>query len=194
MIVDFTTFCFEGSLATLIALLAWGNQISQPRQAVKEVENRFLLRFRESKKDVIPILHNSIDKETGKMRFSLNKITQSAISLLKDNKLDNLYTEIMKKLDKLNNTKRKFESKYTRRYFLTVTLDVWFALAGFLSLINGTSTFGVVSGNEFSYNEVYAVIIAIIGIVILTNLVQTYSKELNFMDQVEKLDDMIEVK
>jgi hypothetical protein len=194
MTFDFPTFCFEASLATLIALLAWGNQISQPRETVKEVENRFLLRFKEAKKNVIPILHNSVDSETGTMRYSLNKVTQSAMHLLKEKQLDESNVEILNKLVQLNKTKIKFQSNYNSRYFLTIALDVWFALAGSLSLANGTSSIINVSGYEFSYNELYAAIIAIIGLVILTNLVLTYFMELKFMDQAERIDEIIEVK
>lgn len=192
--LDFPTFCFEASLALLVALLAWGNQISQPREAVKEEETEFLQKLKEYRKDLFPFLHSSYDKDTSTIKYGLNDAVQSIVRLMNAGQLDEKSVKIIDFINDLKKKKSELVSKYSNRYSLTVLLDAWFAFAGILSLFNGLKTLLVVYGFSIQYNEMYATIVIVISSVILTNLIITFSKEKKFIKITEELDELIEVK
>lgn len=191
MTVNIPTFCFEASLALLVALLAWGDQISQPREAVRNVVSKFLENFNEYRKDLVPILYNSVDKRTGAMKYSLSEFVESALTLIDSGKIGQKDRNVIEKLNKLKNKKANLELDYSSRYFLTIALDIWFAVAGFLSVYNGDQPFAKAQGFKVSFDVVYVSFIVLISLIILTNLIFTYLQERSFVRQTEELDELM---
>lgn len=191
---DFPTFCFQACLALLIALLAWGNQISQPRQIVKEVEKKFLLKLNKSQGEVAPIIHNFFDAETGVLKYSLHDVTKAAVKLMKGKQLNEQTIAMINEIKSMNGKKKTLESEYTLRYFATVALDCWFGITGLLSTYVGNKTINITNTLSITIDIFcICIILAIVGL-ILINLVLTYSIESKFVIQASEFEDNMEVK
>ena len=96
--MDFTTFCFEASLAILIALIAWGDQIRRPRELVSKVESKFLAKLKKTRKELAPILHDVSEENNRYFNNSLIDITAAAVKLMESSQLNKKTIPIIKML------------------------------------------------------------------------------------------------
>ena len=74
MALDFTSFSFEACLALLIALLAWGDQIRKPREAVTVVENKLLDKLKVAKNDLGPIIYDTYNRNSSTYGYGLAEV------------------------------------------------------------------------------------------------------------------------
>ncbi len=190
--MDFTTFSFEASLAILIALLAWGDQIRKPRELVSEVENKFLLKLKTKRTELNPILHDISEENSKYFKNSLTDIAKAAVKLMDSGELNENTIPIITKVQELNASRSKLEHKYQSRYFETIFLDIWFTGSGLLSLLNGSNTITTFEGKNITFDIIYGAVLIAIGAAILMNLIATYFKENSFVHQTEQADDLVE--
>jgi hypothetical protein len=172
-------------VALLIALLAWGDQIRQPRKAVIEVEQKFVKILGRTISELGPLIHDSQD---------FNKVLSSALKLIGSGKLDATKNLIIKKLKELNKIRPDLERKYASRYFLTILLTVTFGLVGLASQFGGTSTLLSIKGITIDFEAAYALLVLAIGGLIVANLISTYFKENTFVATTAEADALIEAE
>jgi hypothetical protein len=188
---DFSTFCFQASLALLIALLAWGDQIRQPRKVVTQVEQRFLEKLGKPRADLNPIIHESFDPSIGKLKYTFSQIVGAIVSLAVENKLDEHNADVLNQLRGLDTTRASLESMYEFRYFLTILLTIVFGVAGVFAVYNGGDAVGTVMNVQITLVSIYAIPILGVFLSVIANLITVYSAEGNFVRKIEKADESI---
>ena len=194
MTLDFTSFSFEACLALLIALLAWGDQIRKPREAVNVVENMLLSKLKVAKKDLGTLINDTYNRNSSKLGYGLAEVTQAAINLRDSKKLDETTIPMIEKLKKLNESRGKLEFQYEGRYFATILLAIWFGLSGLLSIGNGSVAIATIYGISVVYDSLYGIVVIAIVSFILVNLVLTFFMEGKFLKDSETTENSIEVK
>ncbi len=188
---DFATFCFQASLALLIALLAWGDQIRQPRKVVTEVVQRYLDKIRRTRAELAPIIENSYDKESKSLRYDLTDVTRASVKLMTAGQLDAANIEIIKKLQDLHDKRMNLEGEYGTRYFLSILLSIAFGTFGVLSILNGSTTAGNAFGDQVTFQMLYAAPLLALGGWILVNLILTFFDESEFVRDTESAEALI---
>jgi hypothetical protein len=187
-------FCFEASIALLIALLAWGDQIRQPRKTITEVERNFLAKLGMTKHEVNPLIHKSYTEATKTLKYGFTQVLDAVVDLMSEGKLDEHNNAVLTKLTMLDNARSGLETQYALRYFLTVSLTIAFGVIGLLSILNGSAQAIAVGTSAASFDEIYAGVVLLLGALIVASLIVAYFKENRFTRLIEETDVLIEGK
>lgn len=190
---DFSTLCFEASFALLIALLAWGDQIRQPRRTVTEVESSFLRTLGLKRAEVNPIIHDSYVKATASTNYTFTDILNSIVGLAKKGRLDSQTTSVLTQLTRIDSARDNLERHYVARYFLTLALTFATGLFGAVALLQGAEATTPIAGTAVLPEELYGGAIGGLVLALLANLLLVYVKENRFLRLIEGAGQMIEV-
>jgi hypothetical protein len=193
LLSDFSTFCFQASIALLIALLAWGDQIRQPRRAVTEVVQKFLAKIDRTMGEIAPLIRDTYDRATKGLVYSMTDVNRAALRLRDSGLLHADNIEIIGGLQVLFDQRRSLESWYAARYFGTVGLTTLFAIVGFLSIGSPPHLIELGQGVALDPQTIYAGAVAIVSGFIVVNLLISYAKESKFITMQDSIDDRIKV-
>ena len=176
----------------MIALLAWGDQIRQPRKFVTEVEKTFMVRLSMTRREVNPIIHEFYTNATKMYKYDFSQILDSAVDFMKAGKLNSANASILNKLIAIDYSRTTLESHYIVRYFLTITLSVAFGVLGLLAVYNGPAQAFNLYGQPIAYLTVYTSVVVGFTTAIVLNLLVVYFKEDVLVRLIEEADVLIE--
>ena len=190
---EFSVLCLQASIALLIALLAWGNQIRQPRREVATIEQKFLTKLGKKLREVAPIIHDAHNTQGGTQRYTFSEEFKAIVGLLDARQLGASNVDTIEGLKRVDSTRRRLENQYDRRYFLTIALTIQFGLSGLLSFYYGIATILTVRQLSVSLIDVLALGLAGVILVIISNLVSGYLLENRLLKQLQVVGESMDV-
>ena len=189
--MDISTLFLGSGFALFIALLAWGNQIREPRKEIRNLEYEFRNEFDLEKSEVNPLICNE-DKNVKKYTFM--DTNMALISIMEKNTLrDAKRIKLLTKLKELNKIRAGLEKILKARYILTLVLTILLFIFGSLSLHSSEWTINIQS-SSLSVNSIYLSIVLVMIFIITINLIATYLKEELFIKKMSDISDDIEGK
>lgn len=192
MNVDISTLLLGSGFALFIALLAWGNQIREPRKEIKQLEEEFRKEFDLKKSELNPLLRRSYENLTKSDKYTFMDEMTALISVMEKNTLkDGKDVNLLQQLKELNMTRCRLEKYYKNRYILSILLTFSFFILGIISIIGQNWK---VTINEISYSMsgAYLIIVLFFVGIILINLIVTYYIEESFIDKIGEVSDLTE--
>ena len=191
MSIDISTLFLGSGFGLFIALLAWGNQIREPRKEIRNLEYEFRTEFDLEKSEINPLIRDT-DKKVKK--YSFMDTSLALISVMEKNTLqDAKRVKLLSKLKDLNKARKRLEKLYKSRYILTIILTFLLFIFGSLSLYTSETSIDIQS-SSFSISGIYFLIVLIFMLVIMINLVIIYIREEIFIKMISGISDDIEGK
>jgi len=141
MSLDITSLLLGSAFALFLTLLAWGDQIRNPRKEVTELEERFRTEFNIDKKVLNPLLRKSYDTLNCPKKYSFLEQTRSMISVLENKKLKGDNIKLLNIFRKLHDIRKDLEKKYKFRYIFSIWFCVVLFILGIISLFTAESSF-----------------------------------------------------
>jgi len=181
--MDIPTLFLGSGFGLLIALLAWGNQMREPRKEIRNLENECRQWLRLNKEEITPLIREGKYTTTDRMKSLMTLMGKRTI-----NRSSQLVT--IKKIEDLNKEWIKLDKLYKRRYQFSVFLMLVLFIFGGISLY--TDTFFInLAEKQFSVNRLYFFPIVLIFLIILYNLIKTHLKEERFVIGILDAWDLI---
>lgn len=179
--MDYCSFYFGTGVAIFLVLLVWGNQISNQRNEVLELEERFIKTIGQRKSTILPLLRDP-------SKYSFSRLTSSLIDCLQDRTINQ---EFVKYYNQITHVYSIFK-KLTRCYeikFLTATVMVAlsFLFGTICGLLNDFLFFKIVSAFEVMAYFFISLIFCILIMYIYIN-----SLEKRFISKIQELLDEME--
>ena len=190
MNIDISTLFLGSGFGLFIALLAWGNQIREPRREIRNLESEFRKEFDLEKSEINPLIRDT-DKKVKKYSFMDTSI--ALISVMEKNTLPPKRVELITKLKDLNKIREGLEKLYKSRYVLTFILTFLLFIFGSIALYTSDMTVNI-PPLSVSINKLFLLNVLIIMFIIMMNLVLVYTKEETFIKKMSDISDDIEGK
>ena len=189
--MELSTLFLGSGFALFIALLAWGNQIREPRKEIRNLENEFRMEFDLNKSEVNPLIRDRDSKKNVK-KYTFTDTNLALISIMEKNTLqDAKRVGLLKKLKELNKTRQELENHYKGRYILTLILTFLLFIFGSISLYTSDMKIDI-QPYSFSVNNIFFLIVLTVMVIITINLVIAYTKEEAFIKKMSDISDDIE--
>jgi hypothetical protein len=114
---DIATFFLGTGVALTITLLAWGEQIRRPSKEIREIEDKFIHKYKVEKQ----ALH-TITQSDKKKQSNFSQFMSSLVSTIK--KVPAGKIELVNKLEKLQKIASDLETVLSYRYYFTIILSI----------------------------------------------------------------------
>jgi len=186
--MDISTFFMGSGFALFIALLAWGNKIREPRQDIRELEDKFVKSFETDRRDIKPLITNSYESIKGHLIEGFSDTMDALVEIMDkiERKEDIALIKKFKDLDKL---RKRLEKFYKMRYLFSLIFTFILFLLGIFSEANGNETF--IGGRV--YNQFYLCIFIIFVFIILITISSIYFLEEEFIVGVDETRSLMKV-
>jgi len=186
--MDISTLFIGSGFALLIAFLAWGNQIRQPRKEIRELEEECINAYNLRKNEILPLMRNK-DKND---KYSTRDKLKSIISLVGQKKIRNAaQLDSLRRLGHLHDDCDKLNKLFIIRYRFAIVLMVSFYILGIISFYTKDLSL-VFYIFDFNVDRIFIVIIFVIISFIIINLIVVHVSEEKFIDEMDKISDLIE--
>ena len=124
---DLATFFLGTGVALTITLLAWGEQIRRPSKEIREIEEKFIHRYKVEKQDL-----QAITQSDKKKQSDFSQVMSSVVSTIK--KVPASKIELVKKIEKLQKIASKLETVLSYRYYFTIIFSIALMAFGAIAL------------------------------------------------------------
>lgn len=184
---EVTNLLFGSAFGLFIALLAWGDQIRNPRKEITQLEEIFRKEFDLKKSTVSSLVKKSYDSEESSKKYTFLKQAESMIEILDNPKIKGESVSLLEKIRELHETRAKLEDNYRFRYLFSILMCISLFVFGMLSIFTETST------NKKGIECLYLIVILIFVFTLLVNFILTYRTENRFVNEINEISDEIEV-
>jgi hypothetical protein len=187
--MDLFTLLWGSGFALIIALLAWSNEIREPRKDIRQVEEDFANTFNLPKRKLKILIKKSVKKEGETPINRLVKETSAVISIMGKFKTDE-GPKGMVKIRDLFDMRENIEKYYKFRYILVIFLAFISFLLGSLAINHGQVQviFWILN---VTYNQIYQWIFFLLAILLLVSVVIIYFKEEKIIKLIDEIYDLM---
>lgn len=187
--MDVFALLWGSGFALIIALLAWSNEIREPRKDIRQVEEDFANTFNLPKRKLKILIKKSVKKEGETPINRLIKETSAVISIMGKFKTDE-GPKGMAKLRDLFDMRENIEKYYKFRYTLVIFLAFISFLLGSLAINHGKTPliFWILN---ITYNHIYLGIFVLLVVILLIFIVIIYFKEEKIIKQIDEIYDLM---
>jgi uncharacterized tellurite resistance protein B-like protein len=173
-----------------VALLAWGDQIRNPRKEITQLEEIFRKEFDLKKSTINPLIRKSYESEESSKKYTFLKQAESMTKILDSQRIKGDNINLLEKVRNSQETRKKLENQYRFRYLFTILMCISLFAFGICSVVAEETENE--SGLEFNY--IYLIITFIFVGILLSNFILTYQTENKFITEINEISDEIEVK
>ena len=173
------SFFFSTGLATVLVLLAWGDNFKKPSEYVINLENAFIKFLKLKKKELLPLLRNG---------FSFIEQMSSIMDISKNEKVKAGDLNIIDEIKEIHNLRDKIEKKNKCKYYLVVILAIFSFVSGIISYLVGK----IVVYKIITINKILIFLFLIQITKIIYNLIRLYIIEENFTNLIHLTKDKVE--
>ena len=191
MSIDTTNLLLGSGFAIFITLLAWGDQLRQPRTEIMQLEESFRKEFDLKKRVTNPIIRKSYDSMSQSGRYTFLQQTKSVVALLDNKKLKDGNIKLLERFRRLHGIRLMLEEKYRFRYFFTIFFCIYLFIAGIVSSFTADKLIHI---RQFTIPIDYLLIgiTLLIVAILIKNFIATYRKEDRFIEEINLMNDDIE--
>jgi hypothetical protein len=186
--MDASSFFVGTGIAIFIALLAWGNQISKPREDLLGLEERYIHFLRRKKKQILPLLRHP-------SKYKSTQVMKALMGFVGDSKTGEEEIALIEEIKGLHKVKKELEGYYVFRYYAVITLTVCSFFFSYLSIMYGKANIAFqILGTKipFSFNTILMVAFFAFIMLIIRNMIITGIVEKRFMEALYTALDRIE--
>jgi hypothetical protein len=186
--MDIASFLFGTGIALFIALLAWGNQISKPREDVLILEEKYIRYIKRKKKQVLPLLRNP-------SKYKATQVIKALIGFVGDSKTGEEELQLAEDIKKLHGIKKSLEAHFAYRYSAVIALTLISFFLGYLSILYGKNllTINLIDCIfSISFDAICISVFFIIVLLIVRDLIVTIGLEKRFVEALHNALDRIE--
>lgn len=191
MVFELINLFLGSGFALFVALLAWGNQLKQPRKEVLTLENSFRKEYHLPKSVTNSLTKKQYDELRDSSSISFLDQAKAMGDLIEKN-VDDGAIEILNKFNRVHDIRLRLERAYNFRYNFSLILCVFLFIFGVVSAFTQDVVFNLFK-KTFSFNLFFLFIVLCFVALLIYNMFWTHKKEQVFIESLINIDENIEV-
>ena len=180
-------FFLGTAVAAMLAMLAWGDRISQPTESLRDLERSLLRKLRLTKKGGLPLM-----REPGDFLEQM----ASVIDLYGNPNLEREDLDQIEGLRELQTQMRDLKSKCLRRYIILLWLCIYCFVAGAGSALFGAAflpqPIQVSLIGMSTWDGIFWFIFSVFAVLVIQNLFSTNTAEQEVTSLLGQIRDRVE--